>query len=254
MKYLITSLLVSLISLAACGLLGGSGGGDGSPRTIVFSAQAGDEGIFQIFSIREDGSGVRQLTDGEFSSTDPAWSPDGTRIAYARSTGSTAGDALWVMDADGGNKEPLVTNPRTGNPQLGNRPAWSPDGTKLAFDRCLNCEFGGLNYEVFVADLQSGTVDTMTRHPTGDGQPKWSPDGTKLLFGSDRDYFDADTLRFRRDIYSISVNGNELKRITFSGFPRSSGGYNWLSSHSISYVSFNLTRIIHDTSDCSDFL
>lgn len=215
MKAMITFLACCL---TACNLLGGED--HGPPRTIVFSVQADEEGTFQIFSMREDGSGVRQLTDGEYSSTEPAWSPDGTRIAYARSTGSTAGDALWVMAADGSNKEPLITDPRTGNPQLGNRPAWSPDGTKLAFDRCLNCEAGGLNYEIFIADLQTGIIDTLTSHPVEDSHPTWSPDGTWIAFTSNRDYFDADTMRFRKEIYIVSASDSKPQRLTETGISR----------------------------------
>lgn len=212
-------ILLSLLAFTSCGLLGGSNSEDGPPRTIVFSAQDND-GAFQIYSMREDGSGLKQLTDGEYSSTEPAWSPDGSRIAYSRSTGSTAGEALWVMDADGSNKQPLVTSPRTGSPQLGNRPAWSPDGTKLAFDLCLNCEAGGLNYEIYVADLQTGAIDTLTHHPVEDSHPTWSPDGQRIAFASNRDYFDADKLRFRKDLYVINANGSSLQRLTEKGITR----------------------------------
>jgi len=217
MIYLKTGILIIILaSFTACGTTD-SIDEEGPPRTIVFSAQNDEEGTFQIFSMREDGSGVRQLTDGEFSSVDPAWSPDGIRIAYARSTGSTAGDALWVMDADGSNKEPLVVNPQTGSPQLGNHTAWSPDGTKLAFDRCLDCEFGGKNVDIFVADLQTGAVDTLTDHPVGDSHPTWSPDGRRIAFTSNRDYFDADSMRFRRELYMIDSDGKNLIRLTDTG-------------------------------------
>lgn len=125
-----------------------------------------------------------------------------------------------MMDADGDNKQPLVTNPRTGSPQLGNHPAWSPDGTKLAFDRCLNCEAGGLNYEIFVANLQTGTVDTLTRHPVEDSHPTWSPDEQQIAFTSNRDYFEADTLRFRKDLYMTEADGTSLQRMTETGYAR----------------------------------
>lgn len=73
MKTILACLILCLSGVAACGLLGSD---EGSPRTIVFSARS-DDGTFQIFSMREDGSGIKQLTAGEYSSTEPAWSPDG---------------------------------------------------------------------------------------------------------------------------------------------------------------------------------
>jgi len=209
-------MILTLFFLTACGLFGSSDEDDGPPRTIVFSAQD-DDGIFQIYKMREDGSGVKRLTDGDYASIQPAWSPDGDRIAYTCSFGSTGGEELWVMAADGSNKQPLITNSRTGSPQRGNHPAWSPNGNKLAFDRCLNCEQGGKNFEIFVADLQAGVTDTLTSHSVGDSHPTWSPDGEQIAFASNRDYFDADTLQFRTDLYMIDSDGKNLTRTTDTG-------------------------------------
>ena len=209
-------LILTLLFLTACGLFGSGDNDEGPPRTIIFSAQD-DDGIFQIYKMREDGSGVKRLTGGDYASIQPAWSPDGDRIAYARSFGSTGGEELWVMAADGSDKQPLITNPQTGSPQRGNHPAWSPNGNKLAFDRCLNCELGGLNYDVFVADLHSGTIDTLTTHSVEDSHPTWRPDGKQIAFTSDRDYYDADTLRFRKDLYAINVSSKNARRLTKTG-------------------------------------
>ncbi len=220
MKALITYLMLCLAGLGGCGLLGGGGNSPTIPGKIVFSAKDAG-GTYQIFTMNADGSNVRQLTDGEFFSISPAWSPDGQRIAFASNRQAPVGfTTLRVMEADGDNLQPLVLHPQTGRPMFGNHPAWSPDGTKLAFDYCISCELGGGNEQVFLADLQAGTLDTLVQHPANNRLPAWSPGGERIAFISDRDYFNADTLRFRADIYSIRLDGTDLERITKTGFAR----------------------------------
>lgn len=51
-------------------------------------------------------------------------------------------------------------------------------------------------------------------------EPAWSPDGSQIAFVSNRDYYDADTLRFRKDLYMINVEGSNLQRLTETGYAR----------------------------------
>ena len=70
-----------------------------------------------------DGSGLRKLTRGPAYDGNPAWSPDGRKIAFGR-----AGE-IYVMNADGSGQRNL-----TRNPARDFAPAWSPDGRKIAFE------------------------------------------------------------------------------------------------------------------------
>jgi dipeptidyl aminopeptidase/acylaminoacyl peptidase len=86
-----------------------------------------------LFVVAADGSGkARRLTDGEAEDANPAWSPDGRRIAFdsARHPDwdvDTARD-VYVVDADGGEPELLTATDGTIE-----RPAWSPDGDRIAY-------------------------------------------------------------------------------------------------------------------------
>src|SRR5919199_4141728 len=87
----------------------------------------------QIFVVPADGSGEPvQLTSGDWENASPAWSPDGSRIAFV-----SARDDEWdiqlisdiyVMSADGGEAELLTHTDGTAD-----SPAWSPDGTRIAY-------------------------------------------------------------------------------------------------------------------------
>ena len=73
-----------------------------------------------------DGSGVARLTDSEATDADPAWSPDGRRIAFA--SDRDGGSNIYVMNADGSGVARL-TDSSAGD----YGPAWSPDGRRIAF-------------------------------------------------------------------------------------------------------------------------
>nr|MBA3384169.1 PD40 domain-containing protein [Actinomycetota bacterium] len=90
-----------------------------------------------IVSVRLDGTGRQTLTTATRTSGDfePAWSPDGRRLAYVHSTGRrfgprTAGTEIWVMNADGTRKRRL-----TRNALWDGSPTWSPDGGSILFVR-----------------------------------------------------------------------------------------------------------------------
>ncbi len=72
------------------------------------------------------GNDVKLLTDNPFSDAYPAWSPDGTRIAFVSDRDGKPN--IYVMDADGKNQKRL-----TNNDTMNYWPAWSPDSKKIAF-------------------------------------------------------------------------------------------------------------------------
>lgn len=103
------------------------------------------EGIQQLFAVDADGSNVKRLTTVDTVATDPAWSPEGTRIAFVRYVIHRMKHRanVFQMNSDGGNLKRL-----TAGPVADQRPAFSPDGSKLAFQSNRDG-----NYEIYVKRL-----------------------------------------------------------------------------------------------------
>lgn len=138
---------------------------------IAFGSSRGDPdlGMFEIWVVRPDGSGLRQVTTGGVNDTGwPSWSPDGGRIVYSQN------DEVWEV-AQGAPGS-------WGIPQLlwdgGNRPCFSPSGNHIAYDA------GG---DIFVRAYPAGEANAVTSGPDADTGPCWSPDGKSLAFSSDRE-------------------------------------------------------------------
>lgn len=98
---------------------------DGSWRIAYARTVAGEP---RVFTMREDGGDVRQITSG--MDDQPSWSPDGTKIVFVRTGAAIFGD-LWLVDANGGNERALMPAVPLAGPQQ--QPSWSPDGRLIAF-------------------------------------------------------------------------------------------------------------------------
>jgi TolB protein len=89
---------------------------------------AGSKDDSEIYVMNADGSGTRRLTHNVGYDGEPAWSPDGRKIAF-QSTKTIGGNReVYVMNADGSGKRNL-----TRNPAQDGSPSWSPDGRRIAF-------------------------------------------------------------------------------------------------------------------------
>lgn len=174
-----------------------------APGVIAFVDRDGG-GDEEIFTIKPDGTGRRQLTRNNTLDDEPAVSPDGRRIAWT-AMGSPGNVDVFVMNVDGTAKKRL-----TRHPEPDSDPSFSPDGTRIAFrsDR-----------RAAVAELWTMTVDGKAlRRLTDAGpdelqsyQPSFGPDG-RLAFTSDRDT--TKPLGARNEIWTMRCDGTTPRRLT----------------------------------------
>lgn len=136
--------------------------------------------VFSVHTVNSDGSGNVTLA-GPCREEDPVWSPDGTRIAFAREYPSPSCNGDWdiaIMNADGTGVT-LVSGAASGADDEVN-PAWSPDGSELAFSK------GEPGLSSIYGISAAGGSPTQLSNPTDpssdDEEPDWSPDGTKIVF------------------------------------------------------------------------
>jgi TolB protein len=168
---------------------------------LVFVSER--DGNSEIYAINVDGTGLTRLTDNDVTDDDPAWSPDGKKIVFARypeSPNLIYAD-IYIMDADGSNEKRVTTS------RQNHYPAWSPDGNKIAFSAVSDEQLGTLgDLGIYVMTLDDLTYRKNVGHRRGvQTYPVWTRDGGRIAFTSDWRAFD-----FVYDLYVVNADGSGI--------------------------------------------
>jgi len=133
-------------------------------------------GRYQLYAAeRANLAQLRKVMDDTATATEPAFSPDGSRIAF---TSTRDGQPeVYVMDADGTNVSRL-----TNSPGLDGDPSFSPDGQAVVF----HSQRTG-HRQIFLQPITSSVAVPLTQEPADNSQPSMSPDGELIAFVSNRD-------------------------------------------------------------------
>ena len=176
--------------------------GYASRRTKI-AFKSSRDGSSDIYVMDGDGRNQRRVTVNPAWDENPAWSPDGKKIAFVSNRNNVNKDhkQIWVIDADG--KNPM----RLTDGKIDLFPDWSPDGTKIVYETYSVPEDHHLAPGGMTVMDADGNNKRLVKNAKG-LRPTWSPDGERIAFITSKNPGDA------AQIYVMDVDGRNRLQLT----------------------------------------
>jgi len=162
---------------------------------IAYVTKVGGE--YRLDVADSDGEDTQTALRSHEPIISPAWSPDGTKVAYVSFENKKP--VVYVQDLVS-RRRTIVANYKGSN----SAPAWSPDASRLA----VALSRDGLT-QIYIVNADGSGLRRLTNSNGIDTEPQFSPDGQFIYFTSDRSG--------GPQIYRMSVNGGDTQRVTFHG-------------------------------------
>jgi ABC-type sugar transport system substrate-binding protein len=167
------------------------------PQPCMIAFDSDRDGDREIYLMGPDGKDPVNLSNNPADDWDPAWSPEGSQIAFVsnRENGKDGGQFIYVMRADGSEVGQLTTDPNS------NFPDWSHDSSRITYTS---------NEDIYVVNSDgSGPSINLTNSPEKDEWPSWSPDSSQIawLSGSDGNW----------NIFLMNADGSNVRQLTENG-------------------------------------
>jgi len=181
-------------------------------KSLVMAAKTTKEDAWQLFVTDGEGNYPRKLTRGERQFHDPCWSPDGRQIAYVAFPKGYEGIdprrfEIHIANASG-KDEVRVTYDALRD----HHPAWSPDGTLIAYESQINKTVGtNGSWAIRVIGTDGTGNRSIVEDAHFNSSPRWSVDGSVVFFHRSRNV-NADEVH----IWGIGQDGSRLRRVIYS--------------------------------------